>query len=74
MLTTSTVQTHFFATTASAWPELAAWVNLKFTNQPASYTHFLILPFFDFLLLVHTHLVRDLFLMLHCLEQYPLQS
>ena len=47
--------------------------SLNFTNQPASYTLLLILSFFVFPLCIHTCLVRDLFLMLHCLEQSSLQ-
>ena len=42
--------------------------SLKFTNQPASYTFLLILPFFVFPLCTRTRLVRDLFLMLHRLS------
>ena len=53
------------AATASAWLLLAAWLNsLKLTNQPASYTLLLILPFSIFPLCAHTHLVRDLFLIM----------
>ena len=33
------------ATTASTRPILSTWLKWKFTNQPASYAHLLILPF-----------------------------
>ena len=43
------------------------WLNSwKFTNQPASYAFLLILPFFVFPVCTHTHLVRDLFIVLCC--------
>ena len=57
------------ATKASALLLLSTWWNYwRFTNQPASYALLLILPFFDFPGCACTHLVRDLFLMLHHLS------
>ena len=48
---------------------LSTWPNsLKFTNQPGSYALLLMLPFFVFALCACTHLIRDLFLMLHHLS------
>ena len=59
------VQTRF-ATTASTWPLLSTWLNWQFTNPPASYTcsdaYILCLPS------VHTYLLGQSFLMLHCLS------
>ena len=48
---------------------LDPWLNsLKFTNQPASYSLLLILPFFVFPLCAHTCLVGDCFVLLHHLS------
>ena len=59
-----------FATTASIQPPLASWLNsLKFTNQSTSANYsLLMLPCFVFPMRMLTHLVRDLFLMLHHLS------
>ena len=63
------------ATTDSTLLFLSAWlISWRFRNQPASHALLLILPFSVFPLCACTHLVRDLFLMFHCLEQSPLQS
>ena len=53
------------AATASTLSIPSTW---RSTNQPASFAVLLILPFFVFPLWAHTCLVRDLFLMLHCLS------
>ena len=50
-----------YATAASTWLNCR-----QFTNQPTSLL--LILPFSIFPLCACTHLIRDLFLMLHCLS------
>ena len=53
----------------------STWLNSRqFTNQPASYALLVMLPFPVFLLCERTHMVRYLFLMLHCLERSPLPS
>ena len=51
-----------YATAASTWLN-----SRQFTNQPTSLL--LILPFSIFPLYACTHLIRDLFLMLHCLSR-----
>ena len=47
---------------------MSTWLNWKLSNQHASYALLLILPFCVSPLCACTHLVRDLFLMLHCLS------
>ena len=57
-----------YKTTASTCLFFDTWLNcLKYTNQPASYAHLLILPPFSSLCAC-THLVRGLFLLLHHLS------
>ena len=53
----------------STLPLQSTWQNpRRFTNPPTSYVLLMILPFFVFPLCACTCLVRNLFLMLHCLS------
>ena len=54
---------------ASSWLLLSTWLNSwQLTNQPTSYDLLLILIFSVVPLCAHSHLVRDLFLVLHHLS------
>ena len=57
----NTVQTHFFVLQLPELDRSGLLNSWQFTNQPASYALFLILPFFVFPLCAHTHLVRNIF-------------